>query len=88
MMILAVLAIVFIGTTLVLLLSNYFGSGPTDIIDFQSGTDISKDDLPIYTDLGSDILDDERLDDLVDHGEPITPGQMGRSNPFVIVESD
>jgi hypothetical protein len=41
-------------------------------------------DLPIYADLGSKVLDDDRLKKLELHGVfPLIPGHPGRSNPFV-----
>ncbi len=80
---------VFIGATLVMLFSNYFSSDSGEVINLPGATDITKDDLPIYTELGKDVLEDPRLDDLDVHGDfPITEGQVGRSNPFVIAETD
>ncbi|MBU0707696.1 hypothetical protein KKG41_04965 [Patescibacteria group bacterium] len=82
---LAAILVVFFGITLYLVFTNYLSGGSgtvTDLpTDFQTPTDR---DLPIFTDLGKDVLQDPRIEGLELHGSfPITPGKMGRTNPFV-----
>ncbi len=82
-MILAGILIVFGGATLIMVFQNYF-SGPDAPDIVLPITNTTTKDLPIYTDLGKDVLEDERLDDLTVHGDfPIKPGTLGRTNPFV-----
>lgn len=77
------LLVVFGVLTLLILSGNLFGSSPSgDATVSPSNPNVR--DLPVYSDLGEEILSDTRLDTLQIHGSfPIRLGQPGRNNPFV-----
>ncbi|MDD5342618.1 MAG: hypothetical protein PHH01_03380 [Patescibacteria group bacterium] len=63
--------------------------GPSEGGPVNETGDVIQHDLPIYSNLGQDVLQDSRLEELKLHGKfPITPGTLGRSNPFVEAEEE
>jgi Flp pilus assembly protein CpaB len=81
-------ALLLIGVVVVIAIGNGGLSWPTSKTITNSlttgGLVLEGSDLPIYAELGADVLDDARLNQLELHGVfPLTPGQPGRSSPFV-----
>ncbi len=82
---LAIIVVAFIGISAVLVIQNYWKPGVTTPTDDGSSETLNVRDVPIYTDLGVDVLQDVRWQELKmpKMTLPIEPGVVGRANPFV-----
>lgn len=84
--ILAIIVVGFIGISAVLVIQNYWKpGGSTNPSDEGSTESLNVRDVPIYTDLGVDVLQDARWQELKmpNMTLPLELGVVGRTNPFV-----
>ncbi|MFA5106775.1 MAG: hypothetical protein WC497_00430 [Patescibacteria group bacterium] len=82
---LVIIVVAFIGISAVLVVQNYWKPGTSTTTDDGSSETLNVRDVPIYTDLGIDVLQDPRWQELKmpKMTLPIEPGTVGRANPFV-----